>query len=183
MSSTREPSTADRARVRHKYWLLERWEQRLEGADAPGGAHLVTGYRPSGFCAPTDVSEIAGLIVLDADRTAHHFRLRRDETAQFIESPSDPEAPIAIDPMSIPVDTSRYLSTGVPPAVTEHLEALEVTPTWERACEPKAHDWEVVGPDEDTPAGGYRSVSCERCELPGKTLSWLGHGVPRREEL
>ncbi|GAB3679249.1 hypothetical protein GCM10028857_00280 [Salinarchaeum chitinilyticum] len=91
-----------RARWRNKYRLLRKWQSALEEYRGPGDAHLVTGYRPSGFVAPIDAPEIAGLAIWDATGTAHHFRLYRDETVAFIESPNDPRAPPLVDPMRHP---------------------------------------------------------------------------------
>jgi len=154
---------------------VERWEKALETCDAPWRATLVTGYNPSGFVSADDTPEIAGLIVHDRSGTAHHFRLYRDETVGFIECPADADAPICIDPMvDPPGDTTVYFTTGIPPAVSEVLEALDVTPRWSDACKDGVHVFETV--NEDQPA--YQFVRCERCGVTRCTLSWLGHSVP-----
>lgn len=166
-----------KGRSRNKHRLLEKWNRALETADAPGDAVLVGGYRPSGLCAPVDVPEIAGLIVWDADRRAHHFRLYRDGTVAFIESPENPDAPVMIDPMVAPAgDSTIYLTAGPPPAVTTRIEALDVTPRWADVCTDGAHDFEIVN---DGGRDCYQFVQCEKCETTRSTLSWLGHAVPR----
>jgi hypothetical protein len=154
--------------------LLDTWKRRLDAVDAPGEAVLVDEYRPSGLIAPEDVSEVAGLVVWDADGVAHHIRLHRDESATFIESPSDPDAPIGIDPMSHPVDRRTYLSTGVPEAVSERLDALGVRPRWGEACDDGSHTFVV-----ENAGSKHEFKKCRRCGLPRATLSWLGHAVPR----
>ena len=163
-----------KARVRNKYRLLEKWRTALDEYDGPGEATLVDGYRPSGFLAPVDVSEIAGLIVWDEDRRAHHFRLYRDETVHFIEMPEDPDAPITVDPMIDPGgDDTVYLTSGPPPAVAERLDALDVTPRWEDACRDGKHAFEWVNE-----GSACEFLACEDCGATRSTLSWLGHTVP-----
>ena len=166
-----------KGRVRNKYRLLDKWKTALEEFDGPGEAALVDGYRPNGFPAPVDVAEIAGLVVWDADRRAHHFRLYRDGGVHFIESPSDPDAPIVVDPMTDPGgDNTVYLTEAPPPAVTERLDALGVTPRWGNACPDGEHDFETAN------EGHYTAfVQCRKCETSRGTLSWLGHAVPRGE--
>ena len=160
-------------RNRHKYWLLNKWRTALDKYDGPGEAVLVDGYRPSGFQAPIDVPEIAELIIQDPENHVYHFRLKRDETADFIEMPDDPDAPIIIDPISSPASNSdRFLSLGVPDAVTAVFEALDLTGPWDRACPAGTHTPEVINADSKC-----EFVACKRCELPRRTLTWIGHDV------
>lgn len=165
-----------KGRIRNKYRLLEKWETALESYTGPGRADLVTGYRPTGFQGPVDVAEIAGLLVQDESGVIHHFRLYRDETVAFLEIPDDPDDPIHIDPMMPPPD-ERYTRDGPPPAVTEVLDALGVTPKWHDACHDRQHTFVVEG--EDT---RFESVVCGTCGNKGRVLSWLGHSVPAPDE-
>ena len=165
-----------KGRVRNKFRLLDKWESVLDSYDGPGDAALVDGYRPSG-AAPVDVPEIAGLIVWDADCTAHHFRLYRDETAYFIESPDDPEARIAVDPMHDPPGNKPiYVTDGPPEAVTNLLDTLDITPRWHNACDDGTHEFTTVNEDS-----AYAFAQCAECECPAHVLSWLGHAVPYDE--
>lgn len=162
-----------KGRVRNKYRLLKKWQETLAEYDGPGEAELVDGYRPSGVQAPVDVPEIAGLIVWDPDGRAHHFRLYRDETVAFIESPEDPNAPITIDPVEVGPDDTVYLSDGPSLAALDRLDAMDVTPKWSDARQDRHHDFEII--NEGT---GYEYHSCRHCENSRATLSWLGHAVP-----
>jgi len=174
----REVQLERKGRVRNKYRLLEKWETTLDEYSGPGWAKLVTGYRPSGIQAPVDVPEIAGLIVWDEDRIAHHFRLYRTERAAFIEIPDDPHAKIWIDPMEKIVDNDRYVRDRPPRAALEILDTLEITPSWENACADGEHDF--ITKDEGTP---FETIRCETCRNGQAVLTWLGHSVPFKDEI
>lgn len=166
-----------KGRVRNKYRLLEKWKAVLEEYSGPGTAELVAGYRPSGIQASVDVGEIAGLIVRDEDGVTHHLRLYRNESAAFIEIPDDSDARIRIDPMK-KLDVKHYQRDGVPTAVTEVLDALEVTPGWDDACADGEHTFTISGEKTRSEA-----VICETCGSSQAVLSWLGHTVPTKDEL
>lgn len=169
----RREQLARQGRVRNKYRLLDKWASVVDEYDGPGYATLVDEYRPSGS-APVEVQEIAGLIVWDAHNRAHHFRLYRDETAHFIESPDDPNASITIDPMmDEPGDTIVYDTDGPPEAVTDVLDALDITPRWHDACDDGSHEFTTVNEDSK-----YAFRECEECGNATHVLSWLGHAVP-----
>lgn len=163
-----------RARHRHKYWLLNKWRIALEDYEGRGESVLVDNYRPQGLVAPIEVEEIAGLIILDTNGQAHHFRLYRDETAAFIESPEDARTRITIDPVSIPIKDEVYDSDGVPDVVLSVFDAMDLTGPWEHACPDGSHELEFVNPDSP-----YEFVACERCDLSRNTLTWMGHDIPR----
>lgn len=167
-------SIESRGRIRHAYWLKNRWQNAADEYEGPGDLKLITNYRPPGFQAPVDVEEIGGLIVWDQQGGAHHFRLYRDGRASFICSPKRPDAPIAIDPINnFPPHPRVYITDGVPEAVTTALDALDLTPTWGRACDDGAHEFTV-----DNSGTKYAVWSCDRCSLFRDTVSWIGHAVP-----
>jgi hypothetical protein len=147
---------------------LNGWLSGIGEPDTPGEWALVSGSRQAGVDA--------GLIIWDADRTAHHFRIYEDGRIFCIGCPEDPDHPLIVDPMSDPwnsytIDT--YLTEGPPPAVTDRLEALAVTPTWADACPEGGHTFE----------SDHGRVWCSKCETNRDTLSWLGHAVPRDSEV
>lgn len=156
---------------RNKYRLWEKWHDALDAYDGPGEGCFVEDYRWRNSIA--FVGELGGLIVWDAGGRAHHFRLYCDETVRFIESPEDPDAHITIDPLTADPDDTVYLTTGLGRAVTEHLEALEVTPRWQGVCRDGAHEFETVNEGHHA-----EFVRCEVCGNSRSTLSWLGHAVP-----
>lgn len=170
---SRRERLARKGRIRNKYRLLANWQAALAEYDGPGRATLIDDYRPDGLAAPVDVLEIAGLIIWDSTGQAHQFRLRRDETISFIRCPDDPDAPIVIDPVSAPHYTTVYSSEGLPVAVIERVDALDVTPAWADACDDGAHAFTLV--DKET---RFERWQCRRCGHSRHTLSWLGHAVP-----
>lgn len=160
--------------IRNKHRLLRRVERALEAQKAPGDYRLVDAHPPTWFPEP-DHYEIAGLFIWDTTGRAHHFRVYRDQSASFIKSPTDPDAPIAVGASASPaVDDTVYSTDGPPPAVTERFAVLDLRPTWKRACADGHHGFELA---DDGVSSEYHR--CKHCELPRNTLSWLGHRVPR----
>jgi hypothetical protein len=162
-----------KARWRNKYRLLRKWQSALEEYRGPGDAHLVTGYRPSGFVAPIDAPEIAGLAIWDATGTAHHFRLYRDEKIALIESPDDPRAPPVVDPMRMPRSDPAEHPCGPPAEVLERLDALGVELTWADTCDDGEHEFETANEETARPF-----IHCVDCSQKAHTLGWLGHSIP-----
>jgi hypothetical protein len=169
-------TTEERARRRARFYLLDTYERQLEEAGLAAIATVARGYVPSGFTRPVDVAEIGGLAVTtDAGET--HLRLYRDGSVGLIGAALEDGSPIAVDPMSDPVPTDRYLTGGVPDTVRDVLDVLDVTPRWADACPDGAHAFETAGADGPPQ---YRFVKCGRCDHSAEVLSWLGHGVPLR---
>lgn len=155
-------------------WLLAKWVDELVKFDGPGDATIVDGPSPMGYY-PADLT---GLIVWDASSSTHQFRLYRDGSVYFIKCPEHPEAPIELDPILDPYpDRTLYETDGVPPAVSERIEALGLLPEWDSACPDGEHDFELIDGFR-----GHQIHECTKCEARPGRLSWLGHDVSELEE-
>lgn len=152
----------------HKYWLYDKWRAAIDEYDGPATVDLIDGYRPQGLVAPIDVQEIGGLII-EINGTNHAFRLYRDETAIFIEM-SDGSKVFTFDPVSIPtsVHDRIYDTDGVPNAIIDVFETLDLIGPWEEACEDGLHEPEFV--NEGSP---HEFLRCKQCELSRSTLTWM----------
>lgn len=125
-------------------------------------------------------STLGYLRIQDSTGLAHDFRLSIRETAEFVTIQQNPDANYWYDPMSVyRPGTTVYQSTGVPDAVTEVLDALDVTPLLSDACADGEHEFEQL-PQERSPT----LHRCSRCENSVSILSWIGHAVdmPESEE-
>ena len=158
--------------IQNAQQLIEKWETQLEEYDGPGEVELIPDKSPS-------EGPIAGLAVRDEYGALWHlFRLYPNETAAFIEIAQPDQTTIHIDPMMDPIgeDRARYASQGVPQAVKHVLDHLELTGRWERACDEREHEPEVMNKGSK-----YEHLRCGRCELSAATLSWLGHNIDESE--